>query len=131
MPCKVALSLTCFVTDDKGVRTNCKDVPMPEDDDECMKEVTYAYIVTNINSVPKTILELSRVRSGVTKDLFGMLDRYEIPKSQFGVARETSTLDFCKPRIVTTSKSSASWLNCVWQQSNFTSSPSHLTIKPP
>lgn len=101
-PCKVAIDETCFVTNEEGARTNCKDVPMPEDDDECIKEVTYAYIITNVNSVLKTIKELSRVREGVYKDLFGLLDRYEIPPGQFGVARETDTIDFCKPRVVTT-----------------------------
>ena len=105
LKCKVAMDLTCFVVDDQGTRTNCKDVPMPTDDDECIKEVTYAYIVTNVNSVPKTIIALDRTREGESRDLLGLLDRYEIPPGQFGVARETDRINFCIPEIIETGKS--------------------------
>jgi hypothetical protein len=105
LKCKVAIDLICFIVDDQGTRTNCRDVPMPRDDDECIKEVTYAYIVTNVNSVPKTIIALDRTREGESQDLLGLLDRYEIPPGQFGVARETDRINFCIPKIIETGKS--------------------------
>lgn len=104
-PCNAAVDLTCFVEDDDGGKTNCKDVPMPMDNDECMKEVTYAYIITNMNSKDKTILELSRTRDGETVDLRGLLDKRDVAPGQFAVARETGMLDFCVQRLVTTSES--------------------------
>ncbi len=104
-PCKAAVDLTCFVEDDDGGKRNCKDVPMPTDDKDCLKEVTYAYIITNMNSKDKTILDLSRTRDGETVDLRGLLDRRDVAPGQFALARETGILDFCVPRLVTTSES--------------------------
>ena len=103
-PCNVAIDLACFIEDARGTKTNCKDVPMPEDDDECIKEVTYAYIISNIGEREKSVLSLYRTRDGVRKDLEGFLDRNVVPPGQFGVARETDSLDFCQSRVVTTSK---------------------------
>ncbi len=102
--CKVAVDLACFVEDSQGRKTNCKDVPIPTDDNECMKQVSYAYIVTNVGDREKTILDLSRERDGEKMDLRGNLDRSDIMPGQFAVARESGMLDFCQQRLVTTSE---------------------------
>ena len=104
-PCNTAVNLICFVEDNDGGKRNCKDVPMPTDNADCLKEVTYAYIITNMNSKDKTILDLSRTRDGETVDLRGVLDKRDIAPGQFALARETGTLDFCVQRLVTTSES--------------------------
>jgi hypothetical protein len=103
-PCQVITDVACF-TEDRltGTRTNCRDIPMPTDDDECIKEVVYSYIVTNVGSVDKTILSLDRTRDGVMRDLKGFLERLELAPGQISIARETGqVLDFCEQRVVTT-----------------------------
>lgn len=103
-PCQVAVDLTCFVMVN-GERVNCKDVPMPEDDTECVKEVTYVTIVTNVGEVDKAILSLDRTRDGEPADLLGLLDRRDLAPGEFATALESGlTLDFCVQRLVTTSK---------------------------
>ena len=105
--CNVAISMTCFVEDAQGTKTNCKDM-IPKPDDECVKEVKYTYIVTNNGDhIEKNIMSLDRTRDGEVKDLSDFLDVHETPLGHFGIASETDTLDFCMPRNVTTSKSSS------------------------
>ncbi len=104
--CNVAISMTCFVEDAQGTKTNCKDM-IPKPDDECVKEVKYTYIVTNNGDhIEKNIMSLDRTRDGEVKDLSDFLDVHETPLGHFGIATETDTLDFCMLRNVTTSKSS-------------------------
>jgi hypothetical protein len=122
--CKVAIDLTCFVTDVQGAKTNCKDVPMPEDDEDCIKEVTYTYIVTNNGNPIGNIMSLDRTRDDEVKDLSDFLNVHDTPLGQFGVVRDTDNFDFCMPRIVTTSKSSSCTPCCfnhIDLQSNFIS----------
>lgn len=103
-PCMVAIDLTCFI-ENGDERVNCKDIPMPEDDDECIKEVVYATIVTNIGDTDKAILSLKRTRDGDTADLIGLLGQRDLAPGEFTVAREDGqVLDFCVQRLVTTSK---------------------------
>jgi hypothetical protein len=104
--CNVAISMTCFVEDAQGTKTNCKDM-IPKPDDECVKEVKYTYIVTNNGDYIENIMSLDRTRDGEVKDLSDFLDVHESPLGHFGIASETDTLDFCVPRNVTTSKSSS------------------------
>ena len=106
--CNVAISMTCFVEDAQGTKTNCKDI-IQKTYDECVKEVTYTYIVTNNGDHIENIMSLDRTRDGEVKDLSDFLDVHDTPLGHFGIASETDTLDFCMPRIVTTSKSSSSW----------------------
>jgi hypothetical protein len=103
--CNVAISMTCFVEDAQGTKTNCKDM-IPKPDDECVKEVKYTYIVTNNGDPIENITSLDRTRDGDVKDLSDFLNMHDTPLGHFGIASETDTLNFCTPRIVTSSKSS-------------------------
>ena len=103
LPCDVAIDLTCFL--ENGERINCKDVPPPEDEEDCLKEVVYATIITNVGEVRKTILSLDRTRGGETANLLGLLNQRDLRPGQFAVAREEGqVLDFCVERLVTTSE---------------------------
>jgi len=104
--CNVAITMTCFVEDAQGTKTNCKNM-IPKPDDECVKEVKYTYIVTNNGDYIENIMSLDRTRDGEVKDLSDFLDVHETPLGHFGIASETDTLDFCVPRNVATSKSSS------------------------
>jgi hypothetical protein len=98
--------MTCVVEDAQGTNTNCKDM-IPNRDDDCVKEVKYTYIVTNEGGDHiENIMSLDRTRDGEVKDLSDFFDVHDTPLGHFGIASETDTLDFCMPRIVTTSKSS-------------------------
>ena len=102
-PCKVAVELTCFL-EDGDERINCKDIPMPQDQNECIKEVVYATIVTNIGDVEKAILSLDRTRDGQSASLLGLLNKRDLGPGEFAVAREEGQeIDFCVQRLVTTS----------------------------
>ena len=104
LPCKVAVDLTCFIEDGND-RINCKDIPMPEDEEDCIKEVVYATIVTNVGDERKAILSLDRTRDGETANLLGLLNRRDLSPGDFAVAREEGqVLDFCVQRLVTTSE---------------------------
>jgi hypothetical protein len=94
------------VEDAQGIKTNCKDM-IPKPDDMCVKEVKYTYIVTNNGDHIENIMSLDRTRDDDAKDLSDFLDVHDTPLGHFGIASETDTLDFCMPRIVTTSKSSS------------------------
>ena len=106
--CNVVISMTCFVEDAQGTKTNCKDM-IPKPDDECVKEVKYTYIVTSNGDRIENITSLDRTRDGDVTDLSDFLIVHDTSLGHFGIASETDTLDFCMPRIVTTSKSSSSW----------------------
>jgi hypothetical protein len=102
LPCKVAVELTCFL-EDGDERINCKDIPMPQDQNDCIKEVVYATIVTNIGDVDKAILSLDRTRDGQSASLLGLLNRRDLGPGEFAVAREEGQeIDFCVQRLVTT-----------------------------
>lgn len=103
LPCQVAVDLTCFI-ENGNERINCKDIPMVEDEEDCIKEVVYATIVTNVGDERKTILSLDRTRDGETADLIGLLNKRDLDPGDFAVAREEGeVLDFCVQRLVTTS----------------------------
>ncbi len=104
LPCRVAIDLSCFIEDGND-RINCKDIPMPEENEDCIKEVVYATIVTNVGEKRKTILSLDRTRDGDSADLIGLLNKRDLAPGEFAVAREEGqVLDFCEQRLVTTSK---------------------------
>ena len=78
---------------------------MPEDEEECEKEVTYAYIVTNVGSTAKTIDRIERDRDGDTVDITMLADRLRLEPGEFAIARELrQKIDFCIQRLVTTGK---------------------------
>ena len=124
--CNVVISMTCFVEDAQGTKTHCKDM-IPKPDDECVKEVKYTYNVTNNGDPIENIMSLDRTRDGDVTDLSDFLIVHDTSLGHFGIASETDTLDFCMPRIVTTSKSSCTPCCFIYVdlQSNF-----HLTSQP-
>jgi hypothetical protein len=124
--CNVAISTTCFVEDAQGTKTHCKDMIL-KPDDECVKEVKYTYNVTNNGDPIENIMSLDRTRDGDVTDLSDFLIVHDTSLGHFGIASETDTLDFCMPRIVTTSKSSCTPCCFIYVdlQSNF-----HLTSQP-
>jgi hypothetical protein len=112
LPCKVAVDLTCFI-EVGDERINCKDIPMPEDEEDCIKDVVYATIVTNIGERRKAILSLDRTRDGNTASLLGLLNKRDLQPGDFAVAREVDQLDFCVQRLVTTSKLHSYFMTCI------------------
>ena len=102
--CDVAVDLSCFV-EINGERINCKDIAMPEDEEECEKEVTYAYIVTNVGTTRKSIQLIEREREGETVDITMLADRLQLEPGEFAIARELrQKIDFCMQRLITTGK---------------------------
>jgi hypothetical protein len=102
--CDVAVDLLCYV-EIGGERINCQDIPMPEDEEDCDKEVIYSYIVTNVGTTGKTIELIERERDGETEDITMLADRLQLAPGEFAIARELrQTIDFCIARIVTTGK---------------------------
>ena len=102
--CDVAVDLLCYV-EIGGERINCQDIPMPEDEEDCDKEVIYSYIVTNVGTTGKTVELIERERDGETEDITMLADRLQLAPGEFAIARELrQTIDFCIARIVTTGK---------------------------
>lgn len=101
-PCEVSLDIACFV-DENGSRINCQDVPKPENEGDCVKGVTYSYVVSNVGDNDQRIIDLDRERDGISVDLKALIDEPDISPGRFSVARESDVLDFCVERIVSTS----------------------------
>jgi hypothetical protein len=102
-PCEVAIEIACFVNED-GRTTNCRDVPVPGDEAECVKPVTYAYVITNIGLTEQTIIDLDRTRGGESLDLKALIEAPDILPGRFEIVRESDVIDFCVEQIVATSK---------------------------
>jgi hypothetical protein len=103
VPCDVSLDINCFVNED-GTNINCQDVPMPENEADCVKQVTYAYVITNVGNTDKTIIDLDRTRDGISVDLKALIEEPDVSPGRFEIVRESDVLDFCVEKIVSTCK---------------------------
>mmetsp|Transcript_1667 Transcript_1667/g.3054 ORF Transcript_1667/g.3054 Transcript_1667/m.3054 type:complete len:847 (-) Transcript_1667:240-2780(-) len=100
-PCDVTVDIACFVNGDRR-NINCQEFPRPQTEEDCVQEVIYSYVVTNVGDNDQTIIELDRTRNGITVDLRALLDETDLSPGRFAIARETDVLDYCVEKIVST-----------------------------
>lgn len=70
------------------------------DDQDCIEEVTYFYLLENVGSTPMTITVLDRTRDGVTESFLDRLPTTELDIDESTVVTEMDTIDVCVKQLI-------------------------------
>ena len=72
------------------------------DDQDCIEDITYFYLLENVGTTPMTITVVDRTRNGETESLLNRLPTTNLDVGQSTVVTEMDTVDICLDNTITT-----------------------------
>lgn len=95
------VSVSCAASGD----IDCNILAPPPDDQDCIQEVTYFYLLENVGSTPMTITALDRTLDGMTVSFLNLLPTTELGIDESTVVTEMDTINICINQTINTTLS--------------------------
>jgi len=99
--CEVEVGIECTAVVD-GVAYECRQIPKPEEAEDCVVSAVYTYTVSNVGPTTETITSLTVTQDGVSSDLIDGLNGTVLDPSSIAEVSVGWQVDLCSGDTFTT-----------------------------